>query len=378
MLAKCVLHLQTRQANSRVSLARVLGISASTIGIYVDILIQRGLVQESGQEIGLVGRPKRLLRPCAAAGWFAGIEFDGGGIWGVAVDLSGKVAARYQEPMSPEFDEDRIRGVIQKVLCILSSGMDTPLLGVGVGTPSLFHNDKGETRDGGSLKGWKSTRIDLRLDALTSAPVHLDRGLRLIDLSERWYGFRNRHDNYVVLGARHEFSLALVQGSRQARVVNQGGNDFGFWPCESRLGDEVSDLISAPAVYRRLTGLSAGAPMPANLCLAFANLKDCSLERLDEVVADFARIIGWLQFLLDPEVFVLHGPVTQLGHDFIRKIARQVEQSVPALRNFPPRLESTILGDEAGALGAACLAAEKWLPDDRRGHAIPGRMLTAA
>ena len=332
------------------------------MGIYVDTLIKRGLVEESGQELGHVGRPKRLLRPNAEAGWFAGIEFHGGGIWGVAVDFAGRVITRYHEFLPPNIDAPRTLEAIQKVYYILSSGMTTPLLGIGIGVPGQVN-----TRDGVALhyrfiKDWRDIPVASVLEAETSVPVHLEQGLRAIALAERWYGLQHRLKDYVILGARYGFNAAFVHGGNVASGARHAAGEIGFWPCPHRPGLELGDLISAPASYRRLAGLADGAPVPVNLFESFAELRGRSLERLGEVAEDFARIIGCLQLLLDPEVFVLHGPICQLGDEFGQEILRQVEKCVPALQGMPPRVELTMLGEEAGALGAACLAVENWLP----------------
>lgn len=361
-LAECILHLRTRRANSRSSLARSMGISASTMGIYVDTLIKRGLVQESGQELGHVGRPKRLLRPCAEAGWFAGIEFHGGGIWGVAVDFAGKVITRYHEFLPPNIDAGRVIETLQKVFYILSSGMGTPLLGVGIGAPGLVNAREGVALNYRFIKDWRDIPVARMLEGATNVPVHLEQGLRAIALAERWYGLQHRLKDYVILGARFGFNAAFVHGGNVATGARHAAGELGFWPCPTRPGVELGDLISAPASYRRLAGFADAAPVPVNLLDAFAELRGRSPERLEEVAADFARVIGCLQLLLDPEVFVLHGPICQLGEEFSQEILRQVDRQVPALQGMPPRVELTMLGEEAGALGAACLAVENWQP----------------
>jgi len=361
-LAECVLHLRSRRANSRSSLARSMSISASTMGIYVDTLIKRGLVQETGQELGHVGRPKRLLRPCPDAGWFAGIEFHAGGIWGVAVDFEGKVITRYREFLPADLDVERTLESIQKVFYILSSGMSLPLLGVGIGVPGLVNAGEGLALHYRFIKGWTNIPLSRMLDGVTSVPVHIEQGLRTIALAERWCGLQHHLRDYVLLGARFGFNAAVVHGGNIAMGARHAAGELGFWPSPSRQGLELGDLISAPATYRRLAGLAMDAPVPVNLNDAFAELSNASEDRIEEVAMDYAGVIGCLQLLLDPEVFVLHGPVCQLGKKFCEAMVRQVELTVPALAGRPPRVELTMLGEEAGALGAACLAVEHWQP----------------
>ncbi len=81
-----------------------------------------------------------------------------------------------------------------------------------------------------------------------------------------------------------------------------------------------------------------------------------------EVIADYATVIGSLQLLLDTECFFLHGPLTSLGERFCAGVVGEVRATTPALAEAPVRLVPSALGDDAGALGAASLAMESWVP----------------
>jgi predicted NBD/HSP70 family sugar kinase len=361
-LAECVLHLRRRNANSRSSLARALNISASTMGMYADTLIERGWVRESGQELGHVGRPKRLLRPCADAGWFAGIEFHGGGIWGVAVDFAGKVITRYHEFLPPNLDAEQVLASIQKVFYILSSGLKSKLLGVGIGAPGLVNAKDSVALHYPFVKNWENVPLSRMLPDLEGVPVRLEQGLRAIALAERLYGLQHRLMHYVILGARFGFGAAIVHNGQLATGAKHAAGEIGCWPFPQRGGEDIAALLSGPATYRRLAGLPREAPVPVNLSAAFGELRQHAPAARAEVARDFACVIGCLQLLLDPEVFVLHGPISQLGDEFSQEIIQSIETEIPALRGLAPRVEATALGEEAGALGAACLAIENWQP----------------
>jgi hypothetical protein len=62
----------------------------------------------------------------------------------------------------------------------------------------------------------------------------------------------------------------------------------------------------------------------------------------DEVCADFARVIGFLQMITDTAVFILHGPLTALGKRFSDDIVAAAYEMMPALSTVPlkvvPRL----------------------------------------
>jgi hypothetical protein len=80
------------------------------------------------------------------------------------------------------------------------------------------------------------------------------------------------------------------------------------------------------------------------------------------VISDYAKAIGCLQLLFDTECFFLHGPVTSLGDRFCAEVVAAVRATMPALAESPLRIVPSALGDDAGALGAASLAMESWVP----------------
>jgi hypothetical protein len=70
--------------------------------------------------------------------------------------------------------------------------------------------------------------------------------------------------------------------------------------------------------------------------------------------------MGLLHLLLDSPSYFLHGPLTALGERFCSDIARQAATLMPSLRDMPPNIVVSSLGEDAGALGAASHAMEAW------------------
>src|SRR5277367_1676960 len=98
-LASIVLHVRSRRAISRSTLADRMGLSRSTVGLYVDQLIAKGCLHESGLEQGAMGRPQRTLTTVPGAGWFAGVEFNAERVQAVRVDFSGQLVASHTTPL---------------------------------------------------------------------------------------------------------------------------------------------------------------------------------------------------------------------------------------------------------------------------------------
>jgi predicted NBD/HSP70 family sugar kinase len=156
-----------------------------------------------------------------------------------------------------------------------------------------------------------------------------------------------------------------MQAGQVFRGAHHAAGEIGRWPWPLDGGrEELHDRLSAPAIYRRLTGLFQDDPLPPDLRAAFAEWADTNSAEWQEIIRDYARVIGCLQLLLDTEIFFLHGPLTGLGDRFCRAIEAAVGRIAPAMGEMPLKVVPSALGDDAGALGAAGLAMEVWSPPD--------------
>src|SRR5689334_18982976 len=85
--------IKARGALSRIELARQHSLVASTAGLYVDRLIERGYLMESRKTTRSLGRPPVLLELNPAGGRFVGLDFDARQMMVASVDLA-------QQPIS--------------------------------------------------------------------------------------------------------------------------------------------------------------------------------------------------------------------------------------------------------------------------------------
>ncbi|HYF34967.1 MAG TPA: ROK family protein [Prosthecobacter sp.] len=361
--AAAVLHLRSGRATSRSSLARALAASPSTLGLHVDELIAQGFATESGLDRGAIGRPRRSLALRAQAGWFAGVEFNAERVQVVRVDFAGTVQSSEGRPLPARPDTATVLKRIQQALEKLVKTAGGPPLAIGVGTPGLVDPHSGAALHYSFVRGWRDVPLGPTLQSRFQVPVTLENNLRAIALAERWFGGGRDLNDYVILGPRSGFGVSVMHGGQLLRGAHHAAGEIGRWPWPLDGGrHELHDRLSAPAVYRRLTGLFEDDPLPPDLRAAFLELAESDTAEWQEVIGDYARVIGCLQLLLDTEAFFLHGPLTALGTRFCKAIATAIGGIAPAMARMPLRVLPSDLGDDAGALGAASLAMEAWAP----------------
>lgn len=366
LFASTLLQVRSGRATSRTILAQALGISASTVGLYVDQLITSGHLSESGLEHGSMGRPKRRLLVLATPGWFAGVEFNANRVQITGVDFAGQAMGTEQIRLSPQATPAEIQALlISGIKRWQERQPELPLLGIGVGAPGLVNSSAGISLLYTFISGWKNVPLKDILTQKFGVPVQVENNLRAIALAERWFGSHRQESDYVIVGARFGFGIACMQGGQLLQGAHHASGEVGLWPWPLA-GDEPSrelhHWLSAPMTYRRLAGLPETAPVPDDLYAALGQLAGTPNTNWDEVADDFARVLGCVQLLLDPNLCLLHGPLTALGNRFCEAVMEASTRVAPALKDIPLKLVCSNLGDEAGALGAASLAMEAWVP----------------
>lgn len=361
--AQAILHIRSGRATSRRTLADVMALSPTTAGFYVDELINSGYIQETGLEQSGKGRPKRSLSTTADAGWFAGVEFNAERIQAVRVDFSGKLTASNLRPLPEGANTAAILKEVKRAARALQQDTSSPLLGIGVGAPGIVDPELGLGLDYAFVPDWKNVPVAKTLRGRFGVNVTLENNLRAIAIAERWFGCGRDLDDYVIVGPRSGFGIAIMHDGQFFGGTNHAAGEIGRWPWP--LGKEmceVHDQLSAIAVWRRLSGSSSRSKLPTNFHNALSKFADASSSARDSVVQDFAHVLGCLHLLLDSSAYLLHGPLTALGTKFCEEIVSRIAKMIPMLGTRLPRVFPSQLGDDAGALGAAGLAMEYWEP----------------
>jgi predicted NBD/HSP70 family sugar kinase len=363
-LAQAISNVRSQRATSRSSLADAMRLSPTTAGLYVDQLIDSGYLQESGLEQGRFGRPKRSLSTVDKAGWFAGIEFNADRIQGVRVDFSGKLVASVVRPFAENVDTQSVIKEIKTLISFLGRrASGPPLLGIGLGAPGIVNPKLGVGVYYAFMDDWRDIPVRDELNKRFRVPVTLENNLRAIAFAERWFGGAKNLSDYLILGPRSGFGVAIVANGTVLRGARHAAGEAGLWPWPDRNSNTcIHDHLSSPAVWRRLKGVPMKAPLPSDLRAALAPFENSSSEAWNKVVLDYAHMLASLHLLLDTTTCFLHGPLTVLGERFCQAIGAAMLELAPTIQNNPFTLVPSKLGDDAGALGAASLAMEAWMP----------------
>ncbi len=371
--AEIIRKVREHEGLSRVELARVLGVAASTIGRHVDALVDAGYFTETVEPTKEAGRPPTRLRPNAARGCFLGIDFHAERVFGTAVDFAQNELLRMDRPLQGAKGANEVVEELKGVMSEMMARTKVPVLAAGVAAPGRVDTRRGSVLHYAHIPGFDNVPLAEKLSAVVQAPVFLNNNIRTMALAERWFGEGRACQDLICLGVRIGVNAAVVIDGHLATGHSGLGGEIRGWNCPVfdaakekwtwQPGSTIEKHASAPAAAAHYGALRGKAATLGEFLTAVRNGDPDALLALREIAAIHGWAVSQMVQIVDPELVVLAGPLTTLGQvylDSVTKIAHQFESSYhPSV----PILISS-LGEQSGSIGATALALERWRPAD--------------
>jgi glucokinase len=362
--------VRAREGLSRVELARGLNLAPSTVGIYVDHLVDEGYLFEGKATERESGRPPTILALNPHGGRFIGVDFEARNIMSVSVDFSQKPIKEFHGTISPS---DSVDEILRKIECSIQEvALDDsrPLLAIGVGVPGVIDPTTGVAKKYKHIKGWENVPLVERLAQKFSVPVFLENNIRSMALAELWFGQGRGSSNFICLGVRSGVGAGIIVNGEVFHGGNNRAGEIGEWPCAAngftQPVDRLEDIASFSAITQsRGAGMRDANPkgyaLPVHDLVLAAKAGDrevlCALDRAAQA---FGLTLNQLNCAFNPELIVLAGVLTEFGDLFLNRLNAELARSAPMAG--PPKVVNSTLGRFNGALGAAALAVHEWKP----------------
>ncbi|MGH8021727.1 MAG: ROK family protein [Opitutaceae bacterium] len=374
---------------SRVDLARSLELAPSTVGIYVERLIEDGYLEETYKAVRETGRPPMLLSLNPERGEFIGVDFEARSIMAVAVDFSDKPLRNAHAQIKSTDSVDEIIGKIEDTVSKVLPRDSNRLLAIGVGVPGLVNSSAGIAVHYRYIAHWQNIPLAEYLRKKFNVPVFLENTARSMALAEMWFGQGQGVSNFLCLGIRSGIGVGMIFDGRLHCGAGHGAGEIGSWRCpvlsgkaakwfatdekSSRLGLELEEISSARALQRALErAVAAGAKTILSRTASGMSFRDivAAVQQRDpltlSIVGEAARCLGWaigqMSLLVDPKKVIIAGPLTMLGEHLLNPVRETTNAVVPLEDMRRPEIVNSNMGDFSGALGAAALALHEWKP----------------
>jgi DNA-binding transcriptional ArsR family regulator len=172
--------LSQRGVASRAEIARITGLSRSTVSSLVTDLQRAGLVTErpsdAPAEIGQVGRPPVLIALDRSAGAVVGVDFGHNHIAVAVADLSHTVLAEHWEQI--DVDHNSIEGMDAAARLVEQALEEADVdraqvLGVGMGMPGPISGDRQVVGSPSILPSWVGVNAAVEMERRLALPVRV-------------------------------------------------------------------------------------------------------------------------------------------------------------------------------------------------------------
>ena len=350
---------------SRADLARLTGLTRTSVGDLVGTLIDAGLIEEVGRGPSSGGKSPILLRVAPDGRHLIGLDLGEAQIRGAVVNLNGDILRSIHLPLDGR-DGDAALELVFELVDALRADDRSHLLGIGVGAPGIIDTSTGTVR--WSVLNWAELRLGPELEERYGMPVVVANDSHAAALAELTFFRRPRPTNLIVIRVGRGVGAGIILNGQLFQGDGYGAGEFGHIsmtgaeaPC--RCGKE--GCLETIASMRALVD-AAGVVEPSitdegGLVAAFL----AGVTGIRRIVLDAARelgiAIGWLIGVLNVCHVLLVGPVAQFGDEWLGEVRRYARASVLPLLARDTQIEFGHVHDDVVVLGASALLMEQQL-----------------
>ena len=290
-----------------------------------------------------------------------GIDLGGSFIKGVLTDRLGKVRRWERVPTEREKGAEHVLNRVKSTVNTLTQGGEA-LAAVGVGIPGMLDRDRERVFLAPNL-GWRDITIRSELRRLIGVPVFLDNDANAAALGEAWLGAARHSSSFMLVTIGTGIGSGLVLGGEIYRGANGLAAELGHMGllpqgtrCSCGQRGCLETLVSAGAILheaREASVVQEGAEAREVLELANSGNKE-AVGVVAEAMEYLALGLKNTIVLLDLELILIGGGVGDSSAGFIDMLRDRTIDLLPVKREV--KIKQAILGNRAGALGAARLA----------------------
>lgn len=317
--------------------------------------------------------------------YFIGVDLGASYLKFGIVDHNFRVIFRGSIPLPRRRSRKSIIKLIEdsiKLLLAFARQKNIRIKSIGMGIPGMIDSDKGKIR--GTPPNLPEIS-DLSLGQILSRnfkyPIFMDNDANLMALAESRIGAARGYKYALCLTIGTGIGGGIILDNNLFRGANFSGAEFGHMiichhgiKCNCQSYGCLEMYASASAMIRKAKVLLRQGRKSIIPKLISGKLNRITTETIfqaekmkdkaaREVVSDTARFLGIgitnAINLLNPQIVVIGGGVAQAGKRFIQLIEKETKK-----RGFPAITKNLIitqakLGNDAGFIGAAILAAEE-------------------
>ncbi|WP_312469652.1 ROK family transcriptional regulator [Neobacillus sp.] len=349
---------------SRMEIAKVIGMSPTSITRIVNELHIQGYVRETELVTSGVGRKAALLDVCDDVLYTIGIELDKLIIKIGIVNYVGEIVA--WESVEREAFEDYNETLDKvnlnlKVLIDINRIPTEKIIGIAVGLPGLIDYKKGVVMVSDQLK-WKNVNLADDLKQLTQFDVIVDNELKMKIVAENFKGMTKDSRNAVLVGIGSGIGSAIILNGEIYRGETNNAGEIGH-----TVIDPTGNVCHCGKVGCLATYISEGAILTDSRKVkeigsiddvfdSYRNGESWAINILDRTSTYIALAISNILCLYNPEVIILSGNTIEKLPEIKEVIEQKCELYIWEPIKESVKIVYSQLSDRGVVLGAAIQA----------------------
>ena len=366
---------------SRVELGHSTGLSAQTVSNICRRLLDQDMVLEAGKASSGPGKPRTILKLNPGGVYAVGVHLDPAVMTFAILDLTGAVVHRSRSATPAASDPEHvIRHISEEIeRLIRGAGVDrAKIAGLGVATPGPIDPERGTVVDPPHLHGWHLVPLRDALAQATGFEVIVDKDVTAAAVAEMWAGGPSGVGSFVFFYLGTGIGAGVVLRDEVVRGSSHNAGEIGHIivdpdgpPCACGLRGCVAvtctpqSLVMAAVERGVLAASKQGADAHeidaqfSALCELAQGGSDEALAVLDQSAGRVAKAVSALTNLLDVDRVVFGGPYwTRLSEVYLRRVPGLLDELTVARSIHRIEVAGTGVGEDVGAVGAACLVLD--------------------
>lgn len=359
---------------SRADVARMTGLTRTTVSDVVAEFLRDGLAAEVGRGASSGGKAPILLRVVEDARSIVGVDLGEHAFTGAVVNLRGEIQQTASTPIDGS-DGDRALDALHRLLDRLTREAGDRLLGIGVGTPGLVEADTGTIRWAVNLD-WQDLPLGQLLRDRYGVPAYVANDSRAAALGEHLFADAPGARNLVAIKVGLGIGAGIVLDGELFHGDGWGAGEIGHTTfvddgarCRCGRFGCLETVASSRAILEAAGGVARSGASPFlqvrlgdGDTLTLDDVRE-AVEADDEAATALVRVAGrhmgravaGLIGTLNVERIVLLGSVASLGGPWLQAVRDEASRRSLALLAGNTRIELGRTEEDVVLLGASAL-----------------------
>jgi predicted NBD/HSP70 family sugar kinase len=369
---------------SRADIARLTGLSRSTVSEIITTLLPSGLIAEVGDGPSRGGRRPIILDFQDEAHLLLGVDMGATHVAACLTDLRGKVFAWHHRDHPVRTDPEGTGALILELCdkCLAAKkGARQKLLGIGMAVPAPVDPRAPERLSGIVLPSWRGHPGIDGLFAGYGVPIFVDNDANLGALAEYWWGAGRGVENFAYLklatgiGSGHMIRGRIYRGATGvAGEIGHVSVDPQGPQCVCGNRGCLATYVGSEALVARAEALLLDSPDSSlrNGGVTVTAIEDAALSDdplaakvVEEAAGYLGIVIAGVLNLMNPAMVILGGGLSRLDERLLNPLRETVLRRTLVNSIAASEIRTSDLGPQDIAIGAATYVLQNALNDPR-------------